>query len=89
MTLLSLRPYGELNPDLLLDRQTCTNQYTIGPYVGSVFTPIPHFSAYRIPTGASATVTGLEPATFSVTGRRANQLRYTAKCRFNCDVPEP
>jgi hypothetical protein len=25
-----------------------------------------------------ATLTGLEPATFAVTGRRANQLRYRA-----------
>ena len=28
--------------------------------------------------GLAATPTGLEPATFAVTGRRANQLRYGA-----------
>jgi hypothetical protein len=27
----------------------------------------------------AATLTGLEPATFAVTGRRANQLRHRAK----------
>ena len=31
-----------------------------------------------------ATLTGLEPATSAVTGRRANQLRYRAKLIFNC-----
>ena len=31
------------------------------------------------PTGGGATQTGLEPATFAVTGRRANQLRHWAK----------
>ena len=30
-------------------------------------------------SGLAATPTGLEPATFAVTGRRANQLRYGAK----------
>src|SRR5699024_1601408 len=30
----------------------------------------------------SATLTGLEPATSAVTGRRANQLRYTAMRNF-------
>lgn len=36
---------------------------------------------FSTPTVADvfATVTGLEPATSSVTGMRANQLRYTAK----------
>ncbi len=29
-------------------------------------------------TGSEATQTGLEPATFAVTGRRANQLRHWA-----------
>ncbi|MEY4899762.1 MAG: hypothetical protein RI895_184, partial [Actinomycetota bacterium] len=29
-------------------------------------------------TDLAATPTGLEPATFAVTGRRANQLRYGA-----------
>jgi hypothetical protein len=29
-------------------------------------------------TSCLATPTGLEPATFAVTGRRANQLRYGA-----------
>ena len=29
-------------------------------------------------TSLAATPTGLEPATFAVTGRRANQLRYGA-----------
>ena len=34
-----------------------------------------------------ATLTGLEPATSAVTGRRANQLRYRAKLlSFNCFV---
>ncbi len=31
------------------------------------------------PTRGGATQTGLEPATFAVTGRRANQLRHWAK----------
>ena len=30
------------------------------------------------PPGGGATQTGLEPATFAVTGRRANQLRHWA-----------
>ena len=30
--------------------------------------------------GLSATPTGLEPAASAVTGRRANQLRYGARC---------
>ena len=36
----------------------------------------------------SATLTGLEPATSAVTGRRANQLRYRAKL-FNCVCRDP
>ena len=35
-----------------------------------------------------ATLTGLEPATSAVTGRRANQLRYRAKL-FSSDVCDP
>ncbi len=34
--------------------------------------------AYRTVIDPAATPTGLEPATFAVTGRRANQLRYGA-----------
>ena len=37
-------------------------------------------AATRVATHASATPTGLEPATSAVTGRRANQLRYGAQC---------
>jgi hypothetical protein len=34
-----------------------------------------------------ATPTGLEPATFAVTGRRANQLRYGALCKAFLRTP--
>ena len=34
--------------------------------------------------GGEATQTGLEPATFAVTGRRANQLRHWALLLFCC-----
>ena len=36
---------------------------------------------------ASATPTGLEPATSAVTGRRANQLRYGAWCALLIEAP--
>ncbi|MEY4323569.1 MAG: hypothetical protein RL410_1350 [Actinomycetota bacterium] len=36
---------------------------------------------------AFATPTGLEPATFAVTGRRANQLRYGALCKACLRTP--
>ena len=36
---------------------------------------------------ASATPTGLEPATSAVTGRRANQLRYGAWCALLMEAP--
>ena len=35
-------------------------------------------SGQRLPQGNLATLTGLEPATSAVTGRRANQLRHRA-----------
>ena len=38
----------------------------------------------------NAGLTGLEPATFSVTGRRANQLRYSPKTHKRTrDLPAP
>ena len=38
---------------------------------------------------ASATLTGLEPATSAVTGRHANQLRYRAKLMKLCVMRDP
>lgn len=43
-------------------------------------TPVHHRNAV-------ATLTGLEPATFAVTGRRANQLRHRALTRYSV-IPE-
>ena len=40
----------------------------------------------RISPAISATLTGLEPATSAVTGRRANQLRYRAMLIDLCGV---
>jgi integrase len=40
-------------------------------------TELPGRKAHRVPR-AMATLTGLEPATSAVTGRRANQLRHRA-----------
>ena len=50
---------------------------------GGVEPPTFHFSGercYQLSYLAVATPTGLEPATSAVTGRRANQLRYGARC---------
>jgi hypothetical protein len=46
-----------------------------------------YLAGYVRPVGRTqnkATQTGLEPATFAVTGRRANQLRHWAMHRATC-----
>ncbi len=51
---------------------------------GGIEPPTFRFSGeryYQLSYLASATPTGLEPATSAVTGRRANQLRYGARYR--------